>query len=120
MIDARHERLAATLGMLLQYGSIDLGLGVTGEEIRTVDGAGGETDRLLLSLGLSHKRHRQTWSIAGLVGGDREEGTIGSATVGYRLDLARGLSWNAGWTWFDGGGDIGDGSLGRTSVSYSV
>ena len=112
-----YDRHALSTGYQLFYGSWDLALGLTWEQLDPYSGS--ETfDRLAASLGTGWKWQRV--SVGGGVLLDTvDDGDVGVlTTVGLRYDFSRGLSFNAGYINADTKGVDPDGRpLTATSLS---
>ncbi len=107
MLD-RYDRQAWNLGHQLIYGSWDLSMGVTWEEL-TPAGNFGTFDRVAASVGTGWKRERLSLG-AGLLLTEVDSGDLGVvATAGLRYDFSRGRSFNAGYIHSDTQGLTTDG-----------
>lgn len=122
---SRYERNGLSAGYLISYGSLDVALGVSYDQLdpyadfRTFD-------RISGSLGASYKVGRTTLA-AGFLLGETDDGPLETGyTAGLRYDFVRGLSLNAGYFYLDSESTGSDGrplSAGnvsgvRTSISY--
>lgn len=122
---SRYHRNGLSAGYLLSYGSLDVALGFSYDQIDPY--AQFDTfDRISGSLGISYKLGAATLA-AGALLGETNNGPLETAyTAGFRYDFARGLSLNAGYFYIDSESAGSDGqplSAGnvsgvRTSLSY--
>lgn len=103
-----YDRHAWSAGCELIYGSWDLTMGVTWEYLEPRTHAD-PFDRMAGSLGLSWKRERFTVGAGVLLTevNDSDLGFVG--TAGFRYDIRRGLSFNAGYIHADTKGVSTDG-----------
>jgi|GEM_PF-5352496 len=121
----RYDRDGVTLGYQISYGSLDVKIAGAWDWFDPV-GPFADFERVSGSLATSYKVRALTLS-AGVMLSETNGGDLETAyTTGLRYDLARGLSWNAGWFYLDSpsfGSDglpvtAGEFSGVRTSISY--
>lgn len=112
-----YDRHALSTGCQLFYGSWDLTLGLTWEQLDPHSGSA-TFDRLAASVGTGWKWQRVSLA-AGVLLDTVDDGDVGTVTtVGLRYDFSRGLSFNAGYINADTKGFDTDGRpLTATSLS---
>jgi len=120
-------RHSLALGLQALYSSWSYSGGIRWDRFDEDDSVAQISDRYSLNLGLGNKWGRHSISLGGYYG--QQEQGVGtrdywSGSLGYSCDFARGLRWNLGWSYFNGG-ELSllalpdtEGHLLRSSLSY--